>query len=144
EACDELLGLREGPIDDRALLARELHAFALRARREAFAREHHARFDELLVELAHLSKNLRVGHLAGFGICVRLHENDDLHDCLLCGVHWGDARPPNGSTWRSVFFHFAGGGSYAMRSFASLITSAFCIHTGRFWFRRQRSASFLK
>src|SRR5687767_3926416 len=79
ESGDELLRLGEGAVDHRALLAGEPDALAFRARMEAFAREHHPRLDELLIELAHLLEKLNARHHPGFGILRRLHQDHESH-----------------------------------------------------------------
>src|SRR6266567_2794223 len=55
----KLLGLRERPVDDPALLAVELNALALRARGEAAGRDDDPRFHKLFVELLVLRHRLR-------------------------------------------------------------------------------------
>src|SRR5947207_11869553 len=55
----ELLGLRERPVDDGALLAVKTDALALRARIEAAGLEHHPCLDQLVVELLVLRHRLR-------------------------------------------------------------------------------------
>src|SRR6266496_510790 len=54
----ELLGLRERSVEHGALLAVELDALSLRARVEAACLEHHARLDQLFVELLVLRHSL--------------------------------------------------------------------------------------
>src|SRR5438876_480764 len=53
ETRDQLLRLGEGPVDHGALRSREPDACALRARVEPLAREHHAGFHQVFVELPH-------------------------------------------------------------------------------------------
>src|SRR5690606_24042681 len=56
EPGDELLRLRERPVDDGRLPAGELHALTFAARLQALPRQHDAGLDELLVVLAHRRK----------------------------------------------------------------------------------------
>src|SRR5262249_52104187 len=78
-AGDELLGLREWPVDDGALLALEANALALGGRMQPFARQHDADLDQLLVELAHLAELLLRRQLARFRFLGRLHAHHDSH-----------------------------------------------------------------
>src|SRR5882672_3814622 len=57
-AGDQLLRLGEGSVDHSPLVARELDPRALGARLQAFAGEHHASFDELVVVFAHRREQL--------------------------------------------------------------------------------------
>ena len=47
---------------------------------ESLAGEHHACFDQLFVELAHLAKQLLAGHYTGLGFLTRF---DDDHDSYM-------------------------------------------------------------
>ena len=78
-ARQQLLGLGERAVDHLALAARERDADALRARMQPLAGEHHARLDQLLVELGHLREELLARHLAGFALLVRLDQDHDAH-----------------------------------------------------------------
>src|SRR6185312_1248776 len=53
EACNELLGLGERPVDDSSLAVRELHTGALRAGEEPVTCQHHARLYKLFIVRAH-------------------------------------------------------------------------------------------
>src|SRR3954471_4721532 len=79
EAGDQLLRLGERAVGDNAPLAREAHARALAARLQAFAREHDAGLDQLLVVLAHRGEQLLARHLAGFGILACLDNDHETH-----------------------------------------------------------------
>src|SRR6185436_3812515 len=84
EACNQLLGLREWPVDHRLLaVLLEAHASALRARLEPFAREHDARLHQLLVEVAHLGELFLRRQLAGFGLLRRFDYDHESHCELL-------------------------------------------------------------
>src|SRR6185312_7593910 len=88
EACNQLLGLGEWPVDDRSLAVRELHAGALRTGEESVTCEHHASFHELFVERTHPCQHLTVRHDAGFGVAGRLYDDHESHcpDLLLLFV----------------------------------------------------------
>src|SRR3970040_1844851 len=60
-AGDELLGLGERAVRDRAFLTVEADARTLRARLKTVTGEHHAGFHKLLVVLCHLGKTGLVG-----------------------------------------------------------------------------------
>src|SRR6185312_11513808 len=79
EAGDQLLRLRERPVDDRAVLAGEAHARTLRARLQSLAGEHDARLRELLVESAHLLQQLLARHHAGLAVGGRSHHHHESH-----------------------------------------------------------------
>ena len=84
EAGDQLLGLGERPVDHGALGAVEHDARALRARVQPFAGQHDAGLHELLVVLAHRGQQLLVGHHAGLGVLVRLHDHHESHRRISC------------------------------------------------------------
>src|SRR5262245_46984640 len=95
---DELLGLREGPVDDGAALARESHARALARGVQALASEHDPGLHQLLVELAHVGQELLARHLAGFRRLRGFDDHHDFHDWTSCvlraaaGWRWFDWR----------------------------------------------------
>src|SRR5581483_6020555 len=65
---DQLLGLRERPVDYRALAAREDDALALGAGRQSIAPDHDPRLDQLLVR-----------QCSGLAVLGRLHDHHDSH-----------------------------------------------------------------
>jgi len=65
-AGDDLFRLAERAIDHCRLALRVANPRGRRARFQAFAGEHHARVDELLVVSAHLLQAFLVGQRAGF------------------------------------------------------------------------------
>src|SRR5258708_2490274 len=69
-----------------AQAAGEAHARALAARLQAFTGEHDAGLDQLLVVLAHRRQQLLAGHLAGFRVLARLHDDHESHGRL--SVSW--------------------------------------------------------
>src|SRR5688572_4509586 len=79
EAGDELLGLGEGPVDHRALVAGEPDARALRARVESLAREHHPGLDQLFVVVSHLGEELLVRKDPCLRVLVRLDQHHESH-----------------------------------------------------------------
>src|SRR5712692_4433833 len=79
----ELLGLRERPVNDRALLALEPKALAVRARVEAAIPHHHPRLDQLFVELLELGHRLRRWGLRRLALMVFLCQHQYTHLCLL-------------------------------------------------------------
>src|SRR3954471_14639080 len=83
EAGDQLLRLGERAVDHGALGARELDPRSLRARLEPLPREHHARVDELLVELPHLGEELLARQDAGLAVLGCLHQEHESHLGLL-------------------------------------------------------------
>src|SRR5689334_551387 len=82
EPADQFLGLGERPVDDGRFAAVELHARALRRRLKPLAGKHHARFHHFFVELGHLAEDVLVGHDAGFGFLVGLHNQHESHGGL--------------------------------------------------------------
>src|SRR5467141_988033 len=79
EPGDELLGLGEGSVDHGPLPLFELDARALGGGLESLAREHHARFHQLFVELAHVGQHLLAGENARFRVLVGLHNHHEPH-----------------------------------------------------------------
>src|SRR5437899_3448540 len=79
----ELLGLRERPVDDRALLAVELNAPPLRARGEAASRDDDPSLDQLAVELLVLRHCLRRWRGRRFALLAFLCQHQHTHLCLL-------------------------------------------------------------
>src|SRR6266545_5134428 len=79
----ELLGLREGPIDDRALLAVEPKALALRAWVKAAVAEHHPGLDQLFVERLELRQLLWGWGRRRPALMVFLCQHQHTHDYLL-------------------------------------------------------------
>src|SRR6185369_9405460 len=80
EACDELLRLGKGAVDDARLAgARELDALGLRRRVQPLAGEHDTRFHELFVELRHLSEHALARHYAVLAVFVGLDGDEDSH-----------------------------------------------------------------
>src|SRR5438445_3686358 len=79
ETRDKFLGFGERTVDDGALVAKEGHARALRARMQALAGEHHTRVDQILVELAHRGQEFFAWHRAGFGLLCGLDYNHEAH-----------------------------------------------------------------
>src|SRR2546426_857616 len=79
----KLLGLRERPVDDGALLAVETDTLALRARVEPAGLEHHARFDQLVVELLILRHRLRRWGSRRRALLAFLRHDQHTHLCLL-------------------------------------------------------------
>src|SRR5713226_3453026 len=79
----ELLGLRERPVDDGALLAVEPNALALRARVEAASLEHHPRLDQLFVELLVLRHSFRRWGSRRLALLAFLCHYQYTHLCLL-------------------------------------------------------------
>src|ERR1700712_2527942 len=79
EARDEIAGHRERPLADRRLLGSIFDAGAFRGRMQAFARQHDARLDHFLVELAHGSQQFRARHYAGLAVLVGLHNHHESH-----------------------------------------------------------------
>src|SRR6266852_3919532 len=80
---DQLLGLRERPVDDGALLAVEPNALALRARVEAARLEHHPRLDQLFVELLVLRHSFRRWRSRRLALLAFLGHYQHTHLCLL-------------------------------------------------------------
>src|SRR5690606_31310342 len=89
---DQLLGHRERPIDDGAVLTGEEHPRAPRAWVQSVAVDHHAGLRQLLVVLVHLSQELLVRHHACFGIRVGLDQYHETHERLpfLCEPSYAD------------------------------------------------------
>src|SRR5437016_2359833 len=79
----ELLGLRERPVDDGALLAVETDTLALRTRVEPAGLEHHARLDQLVVELLILRHRLRCWGSRRRALLAFLRHDQHTHLCLL-------------------------------------------------------------
>src|SRR3989454_8365840 len=79
----KLLGLRERPVDDGALLAVETDTLALRARVEPAGLEHHARFVQLVVELLVLRHRLRRWGSRRRALLAFLRHDQHTHLCLL-------------------------------------------------------------
>src|SRR5207247_903245 len=75
----QLLALRERTVDDGALLAVEPNALALRARGEAPGPDHHARLDQLFVELLVLRHRLRRRRLRRLGLHAFLRQDQHTH-----------------------------------------------------------------
>jgi GNAT superfamily N-acetyltransferase len=86
EAGDQLLGLRERTVDDRALAARaEAEARALGGRVQPLGREHDTGLDHLLVEPAHRGEGLLVLRLQlTLGLCRSLHNHHETHRRSPC------------------------------------------------------------
>src|SRR5437773_1702547 len=82
ESGNQLLGLGERAVDHSTLCSIEAHPHALRARLEPRAREHHASFHQLLVELAHVGEDLLVRKRARLGVLVRFDDHHESH-CLF-------------------------------------------------------------
>src|SRR5688572_7174231 len=93
----ELLGLRERPVDDRALLALESHALALRARVEAALPDDDPGFDELLVVLLELRHRLRRRGLRRPTLLAFLRQYQYAHLGLLCCL--ASSRPHSYIEW---------------------------------------------
>src|SRR5215469_750902 len=83
ETCHELLGFREGPVDDRALLAREVHPLSLSAGFQAFAGEENPGLDEGFVELTHRREQLGTRHDSRCAVICGLDQYCDFHRDLL-------------------------------------------------------------
>src|ERR1041385_4191318 len=80
EARDKFLSFSKRSVDNpRLALAFESNARSLRARLQAFARQHHACVREFFVVLAHVSQQLLARHDARFRIFVRFHNNHESH-----------------------------------------------------------------
>src|SRR5712691_10392561 len=79
----QLLGFRERPVDDGALLAVESNALALRARVEAAGPEHHPRLDQLFVELLEVRHSLRRWGSRRRALLAFLCHYQHSHVCLL-------------------------------------------------------------
>src|SRR5437773_5989851 len=82
ESGNQLLGLGERAVDHSTLCSIEAHPHALRARLEPRAREHHASFHQLLVELTHVGEDLLVREGARLGVLVRFDDHHESH-CLI-------------------------------------------------------------
>src|SRR4030095_409588 len=81
---DELLRLREGAVDDRALRTGESHTLAPGRRVQAVAREENPSLDQLLVIVAHFREEPLVGQDTTFGRLRCLHNHHYTHViCLL-------------------------------------------------------------
>ena len=78
-AGDQLLRLGERPVNDARLAARKLHASALGAGLQARTVEHHARFDQLFVVIAHVAEALLIRHRARFRFLGRLDNHHESH-----------------------------------------------------------------
>src|SRR2546421_10738710 len=91
---DELLGLRERPIADRALLALEPDPFALRARGKASGPNDHARLDQLFVELLVLRHRFRCRGRRRLALLAFLGEDQYTHLLLLLRVLGTSDRHP--------------------------------------------------
>src|SRR6185503_5057110 len=78
-AADELLGLGERAVGDRALAALEADLGALGARVQALAGQHDAGLDELLVEPGHRRELLGAGHPALLVAVVGGDQNHESH-----------------------------------------------------------------
>src|SRR5262249_2928865 len=79
-ASDQLLGLGERTVGDGTAVPGELDPLAVSARLQALAREHDARFDELLVEGAHLLEHLLIaGRDLRLGLLRRLDDHHHAH-----------------------------------------------------------------
>src|SRR5258708_34670585 len=83
ETRDEFLGLGKRPVDHGSIAARELHALSLRTGTQALAGKHHARLDEIFVELAHLGQQGLGRHDSRFAVLGRLDQHHDFHFLLL-------------------------------------------------------------
>src|SRR6185437_9039430 len=79
EAGDELLGLGERSVDDFRLALAKPNARALGARVQPLALEHHARLDQLFVELRHLSELARGRQLTRLAFGVSLYDDHEPH-----------------------------------------------------------------
>src|SRR5258708_32927792 len=79
----ELLGLRERPVDDGALLAVESNALALGTRVEAARLEDHSRLDQLLVELLVFRHGFRGGGSRRLALVAFVGHDQNSHLCLL-------------------------------------------------------------
>src|SRR6516164_4465957 len=101
EPGDQLLGLGERTVHDRALLPRELDPRARRAGLEPVAREHDARLHQLLVVARHLAEHLLARHDPRLGILARLHDHHDPHRLLLVLVVRGAGRLAGSPAWPS-------------------------------------------
>src|SRR6266571_4206680 len=82
ETRDQLLGLGEGPVDHGTLRSREPDARALRARVQPLAREHHAGFHQLFVELPHRGEEFFVRHHARFRVLTGFDYDHESHRVL--------------------------------------------------------------
>src|SRR5256885_305989 len=80
---NELLALRERPVDDPALLAVELDPLALRARGETARSDDHARLDELLVELLVRRHRLRRRWGRRLAPLALFRQDENTHLCHL-------------------------------------------------------------
>src|SRR5438445_12585927 len=79
EAGDQLLRLRERPVDHGPLACGETDASTLRARLQALAGEHHPRLHQLFVELPHGVEDLLVRKNARLRVLVGLHNHHETH-----------------------------------------------------------------
>src|SRR5213594_4309402 len=79
----ELLALRERPVDDRALLAVEPNAPALRAWGKAASPDYHPRFDQLFVELLVRGHRFRRRGSRRFALLAFLCQYEYTHRYLL-------------------------------------------------------------
>src|SRR6266545_4914856 len=90
----ELLGLREGPVDDRALLAVEPKALPLRARGEAARSDDDSRLDQLFVELLVLRHRVRRRRGRRLVLIAFLRQDQHTHLGLLSLAHFRALRRP--------------------------------------------------
>src|SRR6266446_11005561 len=79
ETGDQLFRFGEGPVNHGPLAAFEPDARALGARMEPLAREHHAGFHQLFVELAHFGQKLLARHYACFRLLAGLNQDHKSH-----------------------------------------------------------------
>src|SRR5207237_9160666 len=79
DAGDQLLRLRERPVDHGPLACGETDASTLRARLQALAGEHHPRLHQLFVELPHGVEDLLVRKNARLRVLVGLHDHHETH-----------------------------------------------------------------
>src|SRR5664280_3679147 len=93
EAGDELLRLRERPVHDGPLRAREAHPRALGAGLQALGGEHDARFHELLVELPHVGEQLLARPHARLAVLRGLDHHHESHFRRLLSA--GMSPPPS-------------------------------------------------
>src|SRR6266550_4605050 len=82
-ATNQLLGLREWPVDDGAFLAVKPHALALGARVEAAIPDDHPRLDQLLVVFLELRHSLRRRGRRRRALFAFLCQYQYTHPCLL-------------------------------------------------------------
>src|SRR6266705_1007934 len=93
ETGDQLFRFGEGPVDHGPFAAREPDARAFRARLEPLAREHHAGFHQLFIELSHLGENFLVGQNPRFRVLRCSDHHHESHRNFSIGLGAG---PPDG------------------------------------------------